>query len=182
MSTFRGWPDEPLFHGFDGFAAFMTARLAPYDDWKHVGRGDPRRRRLRGLHRPSRQRPGTLYLAGVDPVHDPEGNRVVALPGAAGQLARRATPTWRLRPRAAGVNGQCRSEARPELCAVPRSPRSGSCLGGIGATNGSSVAPRSRRSRASGRPGNRRGFRKASSRGGRCGMCVFPGPRARRRA
>jgi ketosteroid isomerase-like protein len=33
MSTFRGWPDQPVFHGFDGFAEFMNAWREPYDDW-----------------------------------------------------------------------------------------------------------------------------------------------------
>jgi ketosteroid isomerase-like protein len=33
MSNFGGWPDQPLFHGFDGFAEFMSAWREPYDDW-----------------------------------------------------------------------------------------------------------------------------------------------------
>ncbi len=33
MSTFRGWPDQPVFHGVEGFAEFMSAWRAPYDDW-----------------------------------------------------------------------------------------------------------------------------------------------------
>lgn len=32
-STFRGWPDQPLFHGFDGFSEFFSAWTKPYDDW-----------------------------------------------------------------------------------------------------------------------------------------------------
>jgi ketosteroid isomerase-like protein len=33
MSTFRGWPDRPVFHGPDGLADFMKAWRDPYDDW-----------------------------------------------------------------------------------------------------------------------------------------------------
>ena len=33
MSTFRGWPDQPAFHGFDGFTEFTDAWREPYDDW-----------------------------------------------------------------------------------------------------------------------------------------------------
>jgi ketosteroid isomerase-like protein len=33
MSTFRGWPDQSVFHGFDGFTEFLTAWREPYDDW-----------------------------------------------------------------------------------------------------------------------------------------------------
>jgi len=33
MSTFRGWPDQPVFHGLDGFTRFDHAWREPYDDW-----------------------------------------------------------------------------------------------------------------------------------------------------
>jgi ketosteroid isomerase-like protein len=33
MSAFRGWPDQPLFHGFDGFSEFLSAWTESYDDW-----------------------------------------------------------------------------------------------------------------------------------------------------
>lgn len=33
VSTFRGWPDQPVFHGFDGFSEFLSAWIDPYDDW-----------------------------------------------------------------------------------------------------------------------------------------------------
>jgi ketosteroid isomerase-like protein len=33
MSTFRGWPDEPRYHGWDGFYEFFAAWREPYDDW-----------------------------------------------------------------------------------------------------------------------------------------------------
>jgi ketosteroid isomerase-like protein len=33
MSSFRGWPDQPTFHGFDGFSEFMNAWREPYEDW-----------------------------------------------------------------------------------------------------------------------------------------------------
>ena len=33
MSTFRGWPDQPVFHGFDGFSEFLSAWTESYDDW-----------------------------------------------------------------------------------------------------------------------------------------------------
>ena len=32
-STFRGWPDKPVYHGFDGFSEFVDAWFEPYDDW-----------------------------------------------------------------------------------------------------------------------------------------------------
>src|SRR5207237_4579439 len=33
VSTFRGWPEQPFFHGFDGFTLFFDAWREPYDDW-----------------------------------------------------------------------------------------------------------------------------------------------------
>src|SRR4249919_1817183 len=33
VSTFRGWPDQLVFHGFDGFTEFLNAWREPYDDW-----------------------------------------------------------------------------------------------------------------------------------------------------
>jgi hypothetical protein len=33
VTTLRGWPDQPLFHGVDGFAEFMSAWRDAYDDW-----------------------------------------------------------------------------------------------------------------------------------------------------
>ncbi len=33
MSTFRGWPDQPVFHGIDRFIEFLNAWREPYDDW-----------------------------------------------------------------------------------------------------------------------------------------------------
>ena len=33
VSAFRGWPDQPLFHGFDGFSEFLSAWTESYDDW-----------------------------------------------------------------------------------------------------------------------------------------------------
>jgi ketosteroid isomerase-like protein len=33
MSTFRGWPDEPRYHGRDEFYEFFAAWREPYDDW-----------------------------------------------------------------------------------------------------------------------------------------------------
>ena len=33
LTTFRGWPDQPVFHGFDGFRQFLSAWTEPYDDW-----------------------------------------------------------------------------------------------------------------------------------------------------
>jgi ketosteroid isomerase-like protein len=33
MSTMRGWPDQPLFHGVEGMTEFMGAWREPYDDW-----------------------------------------------------------------------------------------------------------------------------------------------------
>ena len=34
MSTFRGWPDEPLYHGREEFYEFMATWRRPYDDWR----------------------------------------------------------------------------------------------------------------------------------------------------
>jgi ketosteroid isomerase-like protein len=33
MSTFRGWPDEPRYHGWDEFYEFFAAWREPYADW-----------------------------------------------------------------------------------------------------------------------------------------------------
>jgi hypothetical protein len=33
MNNYRGWPDEPLYHGRDEFYEFMAAWRGPYDDW-----------------------------------------------------------------------------------------------------------------------------------------------------
>ena len=33
MSAFRGWPDEPLYHGWDEFYEFFAAWRGPYADW-----------------------------------------------------------------------------------------------------------------------------------------------------
>jgi ketosteroid isomerase-like protein len=33
MTAFRGWPDQPQFHGFDGFSEFLSAWTESYDDW-----------------------------------------------------------------------------------------------------------------------------------------------------
>jgi ketosteroid isomerase-like protein len=33
LSAFRGWPDQPVFHGSDGFSEFITAWTQPYADW-----------------------------------------------------------------------------------------------------------------------------------------------------
>ena len=34
MSSFRGWPDEQLYHGWDGFYEFFAAWRGPYEDWR----------------------------------------------------------------------------------------------------------------------------------------------------
>jgi ketosteroid isomerase-like protein len=33
MTAFRGWPDQPVFHGFDGFSEFSSAWTESYDEW-----------------------------------------------------------------------------------------------------------------------------------------------------
>ncbi len=33
MSAFRGWPDEPLYHGWDEFYEFFAAWRLPYENW-----------------------------------------------------------------------------------------------------------------------------------------------------
>ena len=33
MTTFRGWPDQPIFYGPEGFSEFLRAWIGPYDDW-----------------------------------------------------------------------------------------------------------------------------------------------------
>jgi ketosteroid isomerase-like protein len=33
MSTFRGWPDQPVYQGDHGFRTFLSAWTEPYDDW-----------------------------------------------------------------------------------------------------------------------------------------------------
>jgi ketosteroid isomerase-like protein len=33
MSTFRGWPDQPLYRGSDAFYEFLAAWQEPYEDW-----------------------------------------------------------------------------------------------------------------------------------------------------
>jgi ketosteroid isomerase-like protein len=50
MSTFRGWPDRPVYHGFEGFTEFLSAWIEPYDEWS----------------------------MDLDQIHDPGGNQVVA--------------------------------------------------------------------------------------------------------
>jgi len=73
MSTFRGWPDQPAFHGFDGFTAFIDAWREPYDDWSMAieqlldGGGDrvvgvlAQRGRLRGSDTDVALRYGVVY-------------------------------------------------------------------------------------------------------------------------
>jgi ketosteroid isomerase-like protein len=36
MSTFQGWPDEPLFHGWEGFYEFFAAWREPHEDWSLI--------------------------------------------------------------------------------------------------------------------------------------------------
>jgi ketosteroid isomerase-like protein len=33
MSTFRGWPEDPVYQGRDGFERFMRNWLEPFDEW-----------------------------------------------------------------------------------------------------------------------------------------------------
>jgi ketosteroid isomerase-like protein len=33
MSTVRGWPDQPAYHGVHGFRTFLSAWTEPYEDW-----------------------------------------------------------------------------------------------------------------------------------------------------
>jgi ketosteroid isomerase-like protein len=33
MSTFQGWPEDPLYHRREGFGGFLAAWRDPYDDW-----------------------------------------------------------------------------------------------------------------------------------------------------
>ena len=73
MSTFRGWPDQPMFHGSDGFTEFLSAWREPYDDWSMVveqvldAGGDRvvgvlvQRGRLRGSGADARLRYGAVY-------------------------------------------------------------------------------------------------------------------------
>jgi hypothetical protein len=35
MSTFRGWPDEPLYEGWEAFYGFIAAWREPYDVWRY---------------------------------------------------------------------------------------------------------------------------------------------------
>jgi ketosteroid isomerase-like protein len=73
MSTFRGWPDQPEFHGFEGFSEFLSAWREPYDDWSMAveqvldADGDQvvailvQRGRLRGSDSDVGQRYGVVY-------------------------------------------------------------------------------------------------------------------------
>ncbi len=73
MSTFRGWPDQPEFHGSEAFAEFMSAWRAPYDNWSMSvdqildGGGDKvvalvaQRGRLPGSNADVQQRYGIVY-------------------------------------------------------------------------------------------------------------------------
>ena len=76
LSTFRGWPDQPVFQGSDGFSEFITAWTQPYDDWNIavenvLDAGDDRvvavlmqRGRLRGSDADVSLRYGIVYTVG----------------------------------------------------------------------------------------------------------------------
>src|SRR3954454_8782096 len=34
MSTFRGWPEQPAYHGIEGARRFMADWTAAFDDWE----------------------------------------------------------------------------------------------------------------------------------------------------
>jgi hypothetical protein len=80
VSTFRGWPEQPIFRGFGGFEEFLSAWRAPYEDWsleveQILEAGDDRvvailmqRGRLRGTDTDVSLRYGLVYTLANDQV------------------------------------------------------------------------------------------------------------------
>jgi ketosteroid isomerase-like protein len=61
MSTFRGWPEDPVYHGREGYERFMRNWLEPFDEWSMeveelIGAGD---QVIAVLHQQGKARGGT---------------------------------------------------------------------------------------------------------------------------